>query len=150
MLMAKDIMSTEVYSVSPDLDLDELAKQFMQLNKNALPVVDAANHLLGIVTQTDLVEQDKPLHIPTVISLFDWVFYLESEKSFKEEVERISARKVSDICSREVVTCRLDTPVEKIASLMVDNKAHLIPVVDEEQKVLGVVARLDIIRSMGM
>lgn len=150
MLMAKDVMSTEVFSVSPDLDLDELAKQFMQLNKNALPVVDAANHLLGLVTQTDLVEQDKPLHIPTVISLFDWVFYLESEKSFKEEVERISARKVSDICSREVVTCHLDTPVEKIASLMVDNKAHLIPVVDEEQKVLGVVARLDIIRSMGM
>jgi len=102
------------------------------------------------VTQTDLVEQDKPLHIPTVISIFDWVLYLESEKSFREEVERISARKVGDICSREFVTCSPETPVDQVAALMVDHKAHLVPVVDVESKLLGVVARLDIIRSMGV
>jgi CBS-domain-containing membrane protein len=115
-----------------------------------MPVLDKSGRLAGIVTQTDLVERDKPLHIPTVISLFDWVFYLESEKSFRDEVKRISARKVGEICTREVVTCGPDTPVEQIATLMVDNKAHLVPVVDDENTVLGVVARLDIIRSMGV
>jgi len=150
MLTAKDIMTTEVCSVTPEMDVDELAKKFVALKKNAMPVLDGQQRLVGVVTQTDLVEQDKPLHIPTVISLFDWVFYLESEKTFRKEVERISARKVGDICSREVVTCRPETPVDQIASLMVDNKAHLVPVVDAERRVLGVVARLDIIRSMGM
>lgn len=149
MLTAKDIMTTEVCSVTPDTDVEELAKKFVALNKNALPVLDAEGRLVGLVTQTDLVEQDKPLHIPTVISLFDWVIYLESEKVFRKEVERISARKVGEICSTEVVTCSPDTPVDEIASLMVDKRAHLIPVVDEVGKVLGVVARLDIIRSMG-
>lgn len=150
MLTAKDIMTTEVCSVTPDTDVEELAKKFVALNKNAMPVLDSAGRLVGIVTQTDLVEQDKPLHIPTVISLFDWVIYLESEKTFRKEVERISARKVGEICSSEVVTCSPDTPVDEIASLMVDKRAHLIPVVDADRKVLGVVARLDIIRSMGM
>jgi len=150
MLTAKDIMTTEVNSVAPEMEVDELARQFVALKKNAMPVLDESGRLVGIVTQTDLVERDKPLHIPTVISLFDWVFYLESEKSFRDEVKRISARKVGDICSREVVTCSPDTPVDQIASLMVDNKAHLVPVVDAENKVLGVVARLDIIRSMGV
>jgi CBS-domain-containing membrane protein len=150
MLTAKDIMTTEVCSVSPDMEVDELARQFVALKKNAMPVLDASGRLTGIVTQTDLVERDKPLHIPTVISLFDWVFYLESEKSFRDEVKRISARKVGDICTREVVTCSPDTPVDQIASLMVDNKAHLVPVVDADYRVLGVVARLDIIRSMGV
>jgi len=149
MLTAKDIMTTEVCSVSPDTDVDELAKKFVALNKNAMPVLDDNGRLTGIVSQTDLVEQDKPLHIPTVISLFDWVFYLESEKNFRKEVERISARKVGEICSRDVVTCRPGTPVDQIASLMVDTKAHLVPVVDDDNKVLGVVSRLDIIRSMG-
>jgi len=149
MLTAKDIMTTEVCSVSPDTDVDELAKKFVALNKNAMPVLDDNGRLTGIVSQTDLVEQDKPLHIPTVISLFDWVFYLESEKNFRKEVERISARKVGEICSRDVVTCRPSTPVDQIASLMVDTKAHLVPVVDDDNKVLGVVSRLDIIRSMG-
>lgn len=149
MLKAKDIMTTEVYTVSADTDVDELAKKFVALKKNSLPVVDAEGHLEGVVTQTDLVERDKPLHIPTVISLFDWVLYVESEKSFREEVERISARKVGEICARDVVTCDPDTPVDRVAALMVDNKAHLIPVVDGDHKLLGVIARLDIIRSLG-
>ena len=114
----------------------------------ALPVLDTEGKLVGMVTQTDLVEQDKPLHIPTVISLFDWVIYLESEKSFQAQVEKVTARKVGDICSREFVTCQPQTPLNEIASLMVDHKAHLIPVVEEECLV-GVVARLDLIRSMG-
>jgi CBS domain-containing protein len=113
-----------------------------------MPVLDEEGRLEGVVTETDLVEQDKPLHVPTVISLFDWVLYLESEKNFREEVEKITARKVGEICTREVVTCTPDTPVSEIAALMIEKKAHLIPVV-EEKKVVGVVARLDIIRAMG-
>lgn len=149
MLKAKDIMTTEVFSVSADMDVDELAKRFVKLNKNAFPVVDAEGRLKGLVTQNDLVERDKPLHIPTVISLFDWVLYLESEKGFREELKRISARKVEEIYSPEVASCTPDTPVDQVASLMVDRKAHLVPVVDGDNRLLGVVARLDIIRHMG-
>ncbi len=148
MLKAKDIMTTKVHSVTPDTDVEELARSFAEKGVNAMPVVDVEGRLKGIVTQTDLVEQDKPLHIPTVISIFDWVLYLESEKNFREEVEKITARKVGDICNRDVVTCSPDTLVSDIAALMVDKAAHLIPVV-ENQKLVGVVARLDVIRAMG-
>lgn len=149
MLTAKDIMTTRVHAVTTETSVDELAKLFVETGVNAVPVLDAEGRLEGIVTETDLVEQDRPLHIPTVISIFDWVLYLESEKKFREEVDRISARKVGEICSREVVTCTPDTPVPEIADLMVEEKANLIPVVAEGGKVVGVVARLDIIRSMG-
>jgi CBS domain-containing protein len=148
MLTAGDIMTTHVHTVSPDTEIKALAKIFIEYNVNAMPVVDADGALLGMVTQTDLVEQDKPLHIPTVISLFDWVIYLESPKKFLEEVRKVTARKVEEIYSKDVVTCAPDTAVATVASLMVDNKAHLIPVVSDGRMV-GVVARLDIIRSMG-
>ncbi len=148
MQQAKDIMTTEVYSVREETDIKELAALFVKHRVTAMPVVDADGKLIGMVSQTDLVEQDKPLHIPTVISLFDWVIYLESEKSFQEQVKKVTARKVGDICSREPVTCAPETPVNEIANLMVDNKVHLVPVVDDDALV-GVVARLDLIRSMG-
>ncbi len=148
MLAARDIMTTEVRSVHPDTEIKELSKLFVEHNYNALPVIDDEGVLIGMVTQTDLVEQDVPLHIPTVISLFDWVIYLESPKKFSEEVRKVTARKVDEICAREVVVCAPDDPVSKVASLMVDNKVHLVPVVDEGRMV-GVVGRLDIIRSMG-
>lgn len=149
MLKAKDIMTKEVHSVTPDTDLSDLAKLFQDTGVNAMPVVDAENRLVGIVTETDLVEQGKPLHIPTVVSIFDWVFYLESEKSFKDEVKKITARTVGEVCTSDVVSCAPDATVEEISSLMVDKKANLIPVLDDG-KVIGVVARLDIIRTMGI
>jgi len=148
MLTAKDIMTRNVHTVSTDTEVEELARLFVETGVSAMPVLDAQGALQGIVTETDLVEQNKPLHIPTVISIFDWVLYLESEKDFREQVEKMTARKVGEICTREVVTCKPETPVAEIAALMVDHKAHLIPVV-EAGKVVGVVARLDIIRAMG-
>lgn len=148
MLKAKDIMTRNVHTVSTDTEVEELARLFVETGVSAMPVLDAQGALQGIVTETDLVEQNKPLHIPTVISIFDWVLYLESEKNFREQVEKMTARKVGEICTREVVTCTPETPVAEIAALMVDHKAHLIPVVEGE-KVVGVVARLDIIRAMG-
>jgi len=148
MLTAGEIMTTNIHTVHPDTEIKALAKIFVEHKVNALPVVDDSGQLVGMVTQTDLVEQDKPLHIPTVISLFDWVIYLESPKNFSEEVRKVTARKVGEICATDVVTCTPETPVSEVASLMVDNKVHLVPVVKEGQMV-GVVARLDVIRSMG-
>lgn len=148
MLTAGDIMTTDIHTINQDAEIKQLAKEFVEHNVNAMPVVDDAGTLVGMVTQTDLVEQDKPLHIPTVISLFDWVIYLESPKKFSDEVRKVTARKVGEICSRDVITCSPDDAVATVASLMVDNKVHLVPVVVEGQ-MIGVVGRLDIIRSMG-
>ncbi|ORJ63042.1 CBS domain-containing protein [Geothermobacter hydrogeniphilus] len=150
MLTAADIMTREVHTVTPDTSVDELGKKFVELDKNALPVIDEQKKLFGIVTQTDLVEQDRPLHIPTVISIFDWVFYLESEKEFRQEVAKVTARRVDAICRRDPPTCRPETTVAELAQLMVDKKVHLVPVVDDNRHVLGVVGRLDIIRSMNL
>ena len=148
MLTVKEIMTRDVCAVSEDTDLKELAALFVEHNYKTLPVVDSAGKLVGVVSQTDLIEQDKPLHIPTVISLFDWVIYLESPKVFSDEVRKVSARKVGEICTREVVTCTPETTVEELATLMVEHKIHLLPVLDGE-KLVGVVARFDIIRSVG-
>jgi CBS-domain-containing membrane protein len=149
MLTAKDIMTTDVRSVSRDSSIEDLAKLFEETKYNALPVLDAEGRLEGVVSQNDLVERDKPLHIPTVISIFDWVLYLESEKSFMEDVQRMAARTVGEIMSPSRATCSLETTVSEIAERMSEKKAHLVPVVDDDGKVLGVVARLDIIRAMG-
>jgi len=148
MLTVKEIMTRDVCAVHEDTDLKELAALFVEHNHKTLPVVDGAGKLVGVVSQTDLIEQDKPLHIPTVISLFDWVLYLESPKVFSDAVRKVSARKVGEICTRDVVTCTPETTVEELASLMVEHKIHLLPVLDKE-KLVGVVARFDIIRSVG-
>jgi CBS-domain-containing membrane protein len=147
MLTARDIMTKEVVTVTMDTSIRELAGIITAHRIGSIPVVDSEGNLVGIVTESDLIEQDKSFHIPTVISLFDWVIYLESEKKFERELNRMTARTVGDICAREVVTVTPATPVSEIADIMSSKKIHALPVV-EQGKLVGIVSRIDLIRSM--
>ncbi|WP_029911572.1 CBS domain-containing protein [Pelobacter seleniigenes] len=147
MLTAKEIMTTDVVAVTTDTSLKELAKKFVETRYSNMPVLDENGKLVGVISETDLVEQQRPMHIPTVMALFDWVFYLDSEKKFKEEVDRVTATTVGELCSRNVVTCSPNDSVRDLAGLMSKHKVHLLPVV-EQGKMVGVVARLDLIRAM--
>lgn len=147
MLTARDIMTKEVVTVKLDTSIRDLAGIITTHHIGSIPVVDSEGNLVGIVTESDLIEQDKSFHIPTVISLFDWVIYLESEKKFEKELKRMTARTVGDICAREVVTVTPATPVSEIADIMSGKKIHALPVV-EEGKLVGIVSRIDLIRSM--
>jgi len=147
MLTARDIMTKTIVSVTLETSLNDLAKKFVETRFSNLPVLDEGGQLLGIISETDLIEQHKPLHIPTVMTLFDWVFTLGSEKRFKEEVDRVTATTVSELYQKDPVTCAPDTTVRELAGLMSQHRVHLLPVVDSG-KMIGVVARLDLIRVM--
>ena len=147
MLTARDIMTEKIVSVTLETSLTDLAKKFVETRFSNLPVLDDDGQLVGIISETDLIEQHKPLHIPTVMTLFDWVFTLGSEKQFKEEVDRVTAATVGELYQKDPVTCSPDTTVRELAGLMSQHRVHLLPVVDGGE-MIGVVARLDLIRVM--
>lgn len=147
MLTAADVMTKDVITVKKDLSIRDLAGLFARHRISTAPVVDDAGSLIGIVTETDLIEQDKNLHIPTVISLFDWVIYLESGRKFERELQKMTGQTVGDIYCADVVTVAPSAPVSTVADLMSSKKLHAIPVVDGG-KAVGIVARIDLIRSM--
>ena len=147
MLTAREIMTTEVVTVTVETSLKDLASKFVETGHSNMPVVDESGKLVGVISETDLVEQQKPLHIPTVMALFDGVFYLDSDKGFEEQVNRITATTVGELCNKKPVTCTPETTVREIAGLMSKHKVHLLPVV-ENKAMIGVVARLDLIRTM--
>jgi CBS-domain-containing membrane protein len=147
MLTAGDIMTRDIVTVTKDTSIRELAALFTARKISCAPVVDASGDLIGIVTETDLVEQDKSLHIPTVISLFDWVIYLESGKKFEKELKKMTGQTVGEIYTPEVETVVPATPISTVADIMSTKKVHAIPVVDGK-KVVGIIARIDMIRTM--
>jgi len=147
MLTAREIMTREVVTVTAETSLKELASKFVETRHSNMPVIDKTGTLIGVISETDLIEQQKPLHIPTVMALFDGVFYLDSEKRFKEQVDRVTATTVGELCNQDPVTCSAEATVREIAGLMSKHKVHLLPVI-EDDKMIGVVARLDLIRAM--
>lgn len=147
MLKVRDIMTTDVVSVKKETTIRDLAELFTARQVGSIPVVDDSGNLIGIVTESDLIEQDKSLHIPTVISLFDWVIYLESEKKFEKELQKMTGQTVGDIYTDTVETVTPDTLVSDVADLMSSKKLHALPVV-EGKRLVGMVSRIDLIKTM--
>jgi CBS-domain-containing membrane protein len=147
MLKIKDVMTKDVVTVKRETTISELAKLFTEKHLSSIPVLDDAGALVGIVTETDLVEQDKSLHIPTVISIFDWVICLESDKKFEKELGKMTGQRVGDICSPAVITLSPEDQVSRAADLMSSRKVNAIPVL-ADGRLVGIVARIDLIRAM--
>ena len=146
MLNASDIMTTEVITVKKETPLKELAEILYNNQINGVPVVDHEGLLIGIICESDLIRKDKKLHIPTVVALFDAVFYLESSKNIEKEIKQISATTVEELFTREVVTVDEKTPIDEIATIMTQKKIYTIPVMDGE-RLVGIVGKGDVIRT---
>ena len=147
MLTAKDIMTRDVLVVKPDTSIEELSSILVNNEISGVPVVDDSGALYGIVTENDLISRNKRLHIPTVVSFLDAAIYLESSKKFEQEVKRLTATRVGDICTRKVVTIAEETTVMDIATIMSEKKVHLLPVL-KAGKVVGIVGKRDMVKAV--
>ena len=147
MLTAKDIMNKNVITVKKDTAISEVSDLFINYNVNGIPVVNDDEKVVGIVTQSDLIEQNKNLHIPTVITLFDAVLFLESEKKFESDIKKLAGNTVKDIYSPDAITVSADTELGEIATIMAEKDVHTLPVL-EDGKLVGVIGKLDLIRGM--
>jgi len=147
MLTAKDIMTKDVVTVTPDTSIEELSTLLVSNEISGAPVVNADGAIVGMVTENDLISRNKRLHIPTVVSFLDAVIYLESSKKFSDDVKRLTATKVGDICAKKVVTITEDTTLTDIATLMSEKKVHLLPVVTSG-KVVGIVGKRDVVKAV--
>ncbi len=146
---AKDIMTKKVVTVKPDTSIEELSALFVKHGISGAPVVDDAGRLFGVVTENDLISQNKRLHIPTVISFLDAAIYLESSRKFEQELKRMAATKVADICARKVITITENTTVVDIATIMSEKQVHLLPVV-RDGKVVGIVGKRDVVKAVAL
>ncbi|PID71666.1 MAG: hypothetical protein CSA31_03150 [Desulfobulbus propionicus] len=147
MLTASDIMSDEIIVINETDSIKDLAVTLITHKINGLPVVDETNTVVGIVTESDLIFQNKKVHIPTAIAILDSFLFLERPEKMEKELKKISGTQVSDICTYEVISVTPDTPIDEIATIMAEKKIHSLPVMDGGELV-GIVGQTDIIRTI--
>jgi len=147
MLTAKDIMTVDVITISPEAEVAQAAKLLLVNRINGVPVLNDAGELVGILCQSDLIIQQKNIPIPSLFTLLDGFIPLTSSKKLDKEVEKIAATTVADAMTANPVTVKLDTEIEKIAALMVEKNYHTLPVIDGD-KLVGVVGKEDVLKTL--
>ena len=114
MKKAQDIMTTPVITVTLKTDIKELARLLTGKGISGAPVVDEHEVLQGIVTETDLLFTEKPLHIPTFVTLLDAVVFFENPFKMDEDLKKLTASTVADLYSKDCLTVVGSTPIEDI------------------------------------
>jgi CBS-domain-containing membrane protein len=140
--LAGEIMTRDVISVKGDVDLHEAGRLLIKHKISGMPVVDDENHVIGIISQADLLTM---AGIPQGHVFNDVVMkYILA----KPTPHHKAGHTVKDIMSTHVITVSLETTVKKIATVLDKKGITRVPVVDKENKLIGIVSRGDIVRVL--
>jgi len=147
MLNSSDIMTRSVITVNKQTSVKELARILTKHNISGAVVVDDNDKVIGVVTESDLIFQNKKLHIPSVVTILDSFFFLESPEKMGKEMQKMAGATVADIFSKDAVTVQEDTSITEIATIMSEQHVHTLPVIKDDTLV-GVIGKKDIIKTI--
>jgi len=147
-MLVKDVMTTDVITVSTGDSVETCAKLLQANNISGLPVLDEAGRVAGMVTEGDLIRRASRVKAPGYLEILGGLIYLGSPKKFVEELQRAMSLEAGQLMSKNVIFISPDDTVEKAATLMVEKRIGRLPVVDGQQKLIGIVSRRDILSSL--
>ena len=144
-----DIMERDAPSVTPDTGVEDLVRMFKDHDVPALPVVNAAGRLVGIVTEDDLViaDEEGDLHIPHYIELFGGIVFLEPLRRFDERLRKAAAATVADLMTKDPDTVEPTAGVREAAHAIARHDHSRLPVV-EHGRYVGLVSRADVLAAL--
>ncbi|MCB4792048.1 MAG: CBS domain-containing protein [Elusimicrobia bacterium] len=123
MLKAKDIMTKNVITISPDATLADVAELLDAKKITGVPVVDGEGKVIGVITEKDILN-------------FAFQF-----------VTNLHATRVKEAMTVKVVSFTSDTDIDKISECFTKSLFRRVPIIDDG-KLVGILSRRDIIRSL--
>jgi len=153
-VLVRDVMTRKVVSISPEMSIFEAAKIISEHNFDGLPVTDKENHIIGILTEYDLIMRTSTANATFLQKILSEVYSKQTDKArdaVEESAREISSLKVSDIMNREPLVLKDDSAFDEvIAAFITHHRVNPIPIVDGDNKVVGIVSRFDVLRPLNL
>ena len=145
-MLARDVMATEVATIAPNAPLHAVAATMVERGVTGLPVVDASCRLLGLVTESDLLHRLAAAERKQHGYLWG-VFRSISRQA--GEYARSHGRLAADVMTpaEDLVTAAEDATAEHLARVMEEKRIRHVPVVREENRLVGMVTRAHLLRA---
>lgn len=143
-MKASDIMTKGVVTVDADTSVKDIAALMTKHRISGVPVVDANNRLLGILSESDL------LHRPetgTERRRKWWLSMLVDSDSLARDYAKAHGLKARDVMSSAVVTVAADAELRAVADVLDRRRLKRVPVVSDS-KLVGIITRGDLVRAL--
>ena len=141
---ARDVMTRDVVSVSPDTSIAEMARLMLEKRISGLPVLDRDGKLVGIVTEGDCLRRTET---GTQRKRARWLEFLTGSEKLAEEYIHSHGRKVSEVMTDNPVSVAEETPLDEIVHLMETRHFKRVPVV-RDGEVVGIVSRANLLHAL--
>ncbi len=150
MKTAAEIMDAKVPAVSPDADARNAIELLARTDKGAIPVIDAERHVVGIVSESDLIlsDEESELHLPHYLNIMGGIVFVGSMKGFEKRLEKAFATKVSQLMSVDPVVVGSGDDADTVARTIAEKHHNHLPVVDGEGRLAGMVTRADALAAL--
>ena len=145
-MLAKEIMTTDVLKATPDQSIHDVVHKLLERSVSALPVVDDAGRLVGIISEGDLLRR---VETGTERKRSWWLDMMVSNEERSRDFLKSHAVHVRDVMTRKVISVEEDTPASEIAGILEENRVKRVPVVRGD-RLVGIVSRADIIRALAV
>lgn len=139
----KEIMTKDVTTISADGDAFDALTLLQKMEISGLPVVDHNNKLVGMFTEKEAISYIMPSYVGNVGRFI----YEENPKATKRKITQLKKMKVSELMRKDVITTTQETTLCEVAKAMIIQKVRRIPVLDEFGKLIGIVARGDVLKG---
>ncbi len=142
-MRAKEIMSTPVLTVAPETPVRDAVQLMLGNHVSGLPVVDARGHLVGVITEADLLLKEvEPKPPPPVVEWAGpWLWF----ERWVGGHRKAAGRTVGEVMTHHVITADEETPVHELAARMMRHQINRLPIV-RGREVVGIVTRADILK----
>lgn len=142
-MKVRDVMKTEVVTVSPDMTYREAARVLAERHFSGVPVMDKQGKLVGMLSEKNLFRALYPRYQDY---LADPGLFLDQEAQ-ENRVEEIREKPISEFMYREVVTIPPDAPIMRAGAIMLARNFNRLPVV-ENGELVGIVSRRDVFSTI--
>ncbi|NPV67054.1 MAG: CBS domain-containing protein [Anaerolineae bacterium] len=143
-MKAEQIMTREVIAVDQDATVEEVARILITRQINAVPVVNAQQEVVGMVSLNELFPKLKDMRFSEtrMAHLFNTLVNISDLPDFYWKTRHLP---VKEVMTRDMELVQVDDEMERIAALMAYHNYHSLPVVRGKQLV-GIISRSDLIR----
>lgn len=143
-MQAKDVMTIRVVTVKPDTTVSEIAKQLLSRHISAVPVVNNAGQVVGIVSEGDLMRRHES---GTERHRSWWLALIAMPEDQARDYTRSHGQHAEDVMSRDVISVSEETSLDEIATILERRHIKRVPVV-HEGKLVGIVSRANLLHGL--
>ena len=143
-MRAVDVMVRDVVTVRPDTDVADAIKLLAEHDVSALPVLDDAGNLVGMLSEADLIHR---VEIGTEKRRPWWQEALTGASTLAADFAKSHGKKVGEVMASGIISVAEDTSLSEIAALLERKRIKRVPVV-KDGKLVGIVSRSNLIQAL--